>query len=209
MRIAIFGASGGTGRQLVRQALEAGHTVTAVVRDPARLAQSHAALRVSQGNVADTVSVAAAVKDQDAVLSALGTGTSLAHDPVLIHGMKYIIDAMMAAGVRRLIYQSFIGVRESRDAAGWVVRHIARHPLKHQIADHEARERLIVASGLDWTIVRPPTLSNGPLTRRYRGGEEIAAQSLLPRLSRADVAAFMLEQLTDATHVKGKPRVLP
>jgi putative NADH-flavin reductase len=209
MRIVIFGASGGTGRQLVQQALDAGHEVTAFVRDPARITMTHPALHVCQGNVADTRSIVYGVRGQEAALSALGTGSSLAHDAALVHGMSYIIDAMKTHGVRRLIYQSFIGVRESREAAGWVVRHIARHPLKHQIADHEARERLIVASDLDWTIVRPCTLTNGPLTKRYRSGVDIVAASLMPRLSRADVACFMLEQLTDSRYVRGKPRVLP
>lgn len=210
MKILILGASGGTGRELVRQGLAAGHVVTAFVRNPARLAMTHVALRVSQGDVADPGSVVRALEDQDAVLSALGTGKSLGHDEVLIAGFRHIIDAMQAPPrPRRLIYQSFIGVSESRAAAGWVVRYVARHPLKHQIADHEARERMIADSGLDWTIVRPPTLTNGPRTGRYRSGEEVVARSLLPKLSRADVAAFMLEQLMDTRYVRHKPRVLP
>lgn len=85
-----------------------------------------------------------------------------------IEGVRNIIRAMQAHGIRRLIYLSFIGIPESRSSVGVVLRYIAPIPLRHEIADHEAKEALIKASGLDWTIVRPPRLTDGPCTARSR-----------------------------------------
>ena len=127
MRITILGASGGTGRELVKQALAGGHEVTAFVRTPAKLTITHPALLVLQGNVGDASAVSNAVAGRDAVLSCLGVGTPLKHDPVVIAGIRHLVSAMSAMPAsRRLIYQSFIGVRDSRAAAGWLIRNVAR-----------------------------------------------------------------------------------
>ena len=208
-RLLVFGASGGTGREIVSQALERGLQVTAFVRKPARLAVRNASLRIVQGNVADRSCVAAAVADQDAVISALGVGRPLRHDAAVVDGIRNIIQAMHDQDLRRFIYLSFIGVRESRKDAGWMLRYVARWPLSSEIADHEAKEALVRSSQSDWTIVRAPKLTNGPYTGSYRAGERIVARSPLPELSRADVADFMLSQIVDTTYVARIARVLP
>lgn len=208
-RLLVFGASGSTGREIVSQALERGLQVTAFVRDSARLAIRHDSLRIVQGNVADRSSVATAVAGQDAVISALGVGRPLRHDALVVEGIRNIIQAMYDQVARRLIYLSFIGVSESRKDAGWMLRYVARWPLRNEIADHEAKEGLVRSSQLDWTIVRAPKLTNGPYTGTYRVGEGIAAQSLLPELSRADLADFMLSQIVDTTYLGRAPRLLP
>jgi len=153
--------------------------------------------------------VSASVMGHDAVISALGVGTPLKHDPAVITGIQHIVRAMHKAGVQRLIYLSFIGLPTSRVAAGPVLRYVAPIPLQHEIADHVAKEQIICTSPLDWTIVRAPNLTNGPLTSSYRSGETIMANTLLPRLSRADVADFMLGQLGDTQFVRKVVRVLP
>lgn len=209
MQLLVFGASGGTGREIVGQALARGVHVTAFVRDPARLAIQHANLRVVQGDVADTERVALAVEGQDVVLSALGVGTPLKSDPAVIDGVRNVVSVMHSKGVRRLVYLSFIGVSESRADAGWIVKHVAKWPLRHEIADHEIKEELVKSSGLDWTIVRPPKLTNGPRTGQYRTGDDIVAHALLPTLSRADVADFMLRVGIDSSYVGRATRVLP
>ena len=208
MNVLIFGASGQTGRAVVREALARGHSVSAFVRDPARLPDVHPALRLIRGDVGDAAGVARAVPGHDAVVSTLGVGSALTHDPVVIDGVRHILGAMDVAGVRRLIYQSFIGVRESRAAVGFVLRFIAPVPLRHEIADHEAKEALITASGIDWTIVRPPKLTGGPQSRRYRSGEDLTTWKPVPLLSRADVAHFIVGELEAPRFLRKAARLL-
>ena len=209
MKLLVFGASGATGRQLVTQALARGLAVTAFVRDRTKLGIAHPQMTTVQGDVGDYDAVAGAVAGQDAVVSALGVGAPLRHDQVVIDGVRHIVHAMTGMAVRRLVYMSFIGVGDSREDAGFVVRHIAVLPLRHEIRDHEIKEGLVTASDLDWTIVRFPTLTNGQATGVYRIGTDIAARSVLPTLSRADVADCMLRQVTDGMFVRTVLRVQP
>ena len=209
MRILVFGASGATGKLVVQQALAANHDVTAFVRDPAKLTVTHANLRIVQGDVGDAARVNGAVANQDAVISTLGVATPLKHDPVVVRGVRNVITSMQQQGVRRFIYLSFIGVEESRSAAGFVLRHIAQLPLRREIADHESKEALVKESTLDWTIVRAPKLTNAARTGKFRSGVDIVATSMLPTLPRADVADFLVSQASDATFVKKAARLLP
>jgi putative NADH-flavin reductase len=208
MRLLVFGASGKVGQELVRQALVREHSVTAFVRTPGKLKTTHPLLRVIEGDVADDDAVAAAVPGHDAVVSALGVGKPLQHDPDVVSGVQRIIRVMEANGVRRFVYLSFVGVRESRHSVGFILRHIAPIPLRHEIADHEEKEAIIRASTLDWTIVRPPTLTNGARTGTYRDGEQIASWKPVPLLSRADVADFMLQELEHPQYVRQAPRLM-
>jgi putative NADH-flavin reductase len=208
MRLIIFGASGQTGRSLLQQALEQNHSVTGFVRQPGKVVNADSRIRIVEGNVQDYAAVSAAVPNHDAVVSALGVGTPLQHDQAVIEGVRNIIRAMQEHGIRRLIYLSFIGVPESRSSVGVVLRYIAPIPLRHEIADHEAKEALIKASGLDWTIVRPPKLTGGPRTARYRSGENITTWKPLPLLSRADVAHFILQELAAPVYLGRAPRLL-
>jgi len=209
MKVLVLGASGATGREVVRQAIAQDIDVTAFVRDPARLTIAGPMPRVVQGDVGDFAAVAGAVAGQDAVLSTLGVSRPLHADPIVVDGIRHTLRAMEEHGVSRLVYLSFIGVRESRAAAGPLIRHVARFPLRHEIADHETKEALIRASRCEWTIVRAPKLSNGEATGRFREGEDIVAHSFFPVLPRADVAAFMIRQLRDRTYVQRAPRILP
>jgi putative NADH-flavin reductase len=209
MNVLVFGASGGTGRELVKQALAQGHSVTAFVRDPTKFEIKHANLKVVQGEVANYESVARALQNQDAVICALGSSTPLRRDPTLIDGVRHIIKAMEQAGVQRLIYLSFLGIRDGRNQLSFLGKYIvAPLVLRNVVVDHEAKERLIKQSRLKWTIVRPPRLTNGQCTGAYRSGERIVANSMIPTISRADVADFMLKQLTDDTYLHKAPAVM-
>jgi putative NADH-flavin reductase len=208
MNILVFGASGATGHHLVRQALAGGHAVTAFVRDPARLKVAHPALNVMQGDVVDYDLVEQAVKGQDAVLSALGASSPFRFDQAVVAGINNIIKAMEANGVARLIYMSFAGVKESRTRAGFVIKKIAPKILSTEIAGHETRETMIRRSRLAWTIVRPPTLTNGKRHAQFRAGEDICSVGFVVTMSRADVADFMLRQLEDERNIKKAPLVL-
>lgn len=208
MKVLVFGASGKTGREVVRQALARGYAVTAFVRETARLPLAHANLRLVTGEITNQKEVAHVISGQTAVISTLGVGQPLTHDQAVIEGVRAIARAAEHASVERLLYLSFIGVKESRDAAGFVLRRLAATLLRHEVADHEAKEATIVESLVDWTIVRPPMLTNGRLTGSYRVGEEIRARSPLPTMSRADVADFMLRQLTDTAFLRKAVRIL-
>jgi len=208
MKLLVFGASGKTGREVVRQALSRGFDVTAFVRDTARLPLAHANLRLVKGDITDPKAVARAIEGQTGVISTLGVGTPLRHDPVVIQGIRTIARAAEQASVERLVYMSFIGVSESRHAAGFLLKRLATTMLRQEVADHEIKEAAIVESFVDWTIVRAPMLTNGRLTASYRVGEDIRASSPLPLMSRADVADFMLRQLTDQSFIRKAVSIL-
>ncbi|HLF65083.1 MAG TPA: SDR family oxidoreductase [Saprospiraceae bacterium] len=208
MRIVIFGASGKTGQELVRQALEQGHHVTAFVRTPARLNVSHPNLQILQGDVANAESVRNAIKGQDAVLSALGAASPFKYDPIVVEGVRHLVQAMEQENVKRFIYMSFAGVAEKRDGVGFVIKYVAPKLLRTEIAGHTAREHIIRQSSLDWTIVHPTTLTTGPHTQEYKSGENVASKGFVVKIARADVADFMLKQLTDRQYVRKTPRVM-
>ena len=209
MRITVFGSSGATGREIVAQALAAGHHVTAFVRDPAKLTVTAPALSLVQGDVTDASAVARAIIGRDAVFCALGAASPLKLDTAITAGMQHILAAMRDTGVRRLIYLSFIGMRESRDQAGWFVKHVAVRLLANDTAGHEAREAMIKASATDFTIVRAPKLRNGARKGPLRHGQRLVATSPFAMISRADLATFMLGQLTDTTYIRHPVTVMP
>lgn len=208
MKILIFGASGSTGHQLVKQAIGHGYSVTAFVRDPAKLKVRHRHLNLIKGNVINYQVVEAAVKDQDAVVSALGASSPFKFDQAIVDGMANIIKAMETNAIGRLVYMSFAGVKESRHQAGFLIRYIAPKILRTEIAGHEAREKMIKQSSLLWTIVRSPTLSNGQRKSVFRAGEDIQRSGFTVSISRADVANFMLWQLTDSTFLRKAPLIM-
>jgi putative NADH-flavin reductase len=209
MRIVVFGASGATGRQLVGQAQSDGHQVTAFVRDALRLDARSGQLTLVVGDVADAMVVASAVEGQDGVLCALGAATPLRRDRTLVKGVRHIVGAMEQCGVRRLVYLSFLGVRDGRRQLSPVGRYlVAPVLLRNVVADHEAKEQIIRQSSLDWVIVRPPRLTNGARRANYRSGLDIRATSVIPRISRADLAEFMLRQLRENTWVRKAPAVM-
>jgi putative NADH-flavin reductase len=209
MRVVVFGASGATGRELVSQALVQGHRVTAFIRNPSRLDNRTNDVIVVQGDVIDPAAVARAVESQDAVLCALGAATPLRRDQKLVEGVRHIVDAMDRCAVRRLVYLSFLGVAEGRQQLSFLGRFVvAPLLLRNVVADHESKERIIRRSGLDWIIVRPPRLTSGPRGRDYRHGVDIRATATIPRISRADLADFMLRQLVDDRYLRSMPAVM-
>jgi len=201
MKIAVFGANGPTGRQVVSQALDAGHEVTAFVRDPVAFGISRQRLRVVAGDtMRDGACISDAVAGQDAVVSALGRGKRLRAEGLMRASLGSIISAMERHGVRRLIVVSAFGVGESRRDAPLLARIMHRLLLADLFADKEAAEEDLRRSGLDWTIVRPVMLTDGPLTARYRAAERLQLAGI-PRISRADVAHFVVSQLGSADYL--------
>jgi putative NADH-flavin reductase len=205
VNLLIFGATGGTGRALVERALDQGHLVTALARKPTALAMKHGDLTVARGNVLDYGSVEAAVKGKDAVLSALGTKV-LRKNTILSDGTRNIIGAMEKLGVKRFICESSLGVGDSKGQLGFLYNYILIPLfLRNIFADKEVQEKYIQQSRLDWIIVRPAALTNGPRTGVYRSGFGATDRSISGKISRADVADFMLKELTDNTYLRKTP----
>lgn len=208
LNIVVFGASGATGQQLVSQALAAGHIVTAFVRNPEKLTIAHERLRILQGNVKNYTAVENAIQQQQAVISALGVSKTFRHDPAVIQGVQHIVKAMRKYQVKRLVYQSTFGVAECRADFGFFARKVLPVFLHKEFEDHALKESLIRQSNLDFVIVRPVVLTNGPKTGNYRHGEKIVFRSLISTISRADVADFMLRQINGSSYLYKTPRVM-
>lgn len=210
MNLLVFGATGGTGRQIVEQALAQGHAVTAFVRDAGKLGIDHPKLTIRTGDVLNGADVEGAVPGHDAVLSAIGA-PALKTGTVRSTGTRNIVLAMEKAGVRRLICQTSLGYGDSRatlDRTPFYFKYIiVPFFLRKGFADHALQEDHIKRSKLDWTIVRPGTLTDGPRTGAYRHGFESNDRTVKAEVSRADVADFMLKQLADATYLRRTPGV--
>ncbi|MEU9508033.1 NAD(P)H-binding protein [Micromonospora sp. NPDC048170] len=205
MKVTVFGATGGIGRHLVRQALDRGHAVTAVVRNPSRLDVRHARLEVTAVPALDDAGpLCPALRGSEAVLS--GVGPRGRHDgPVATTATRTILSAMDAEGVRRLVAVSAAPVGAVPDGESFLNRRIVLPGisaiLKDLYADLRAMEHAMADSTAEWTVLRPPKLVNKPLTGRYR----TAIGSNVSRgytISRADVAHAMLAAVDDSTTIR-------
>lgn len=196
MRVLVIGATGPTGRQIVSQALEVGHQVTALVRKPAEAALP-AGAKVVQGDVMDSASMAQAASGQEAVVSSLGSKITRKPTTLFSVGTRNLIAAMKVQGVRRFVCITGIGAGDSRGHGGFLYDRIFQPLLLSTIyADKDRQEEIVRASGLAWTLVRPGALTNGAPTGAYRRITEIAG-ARIGKISRADVAGYVLEILSD------------
>lgn len=203
MKILIFGATGSVGRHIVEQGLDRGHAVTAFVRDPTGLDVGRGDFTVVRGDVLEPSSVRGAVRGQEAVLCSIGAGRK---GKVRSEGTRNIVLAMEGEGVRRLVCQTTLGLGESSGNLNFFWKHIMFGLiLREAFADHERQEAYVRESGLDWTIVRPGAFTNGERTGVYRHGFSSTDREISLKISRADVADFMLRQLEDVAYLHGTP----
>lgn len=208
MKILVLGATGLTGGEVVGQALARGHETTAFVRDASRLDPGGRSPAVVEGDVADYGSVERAVEGQEAVVSALGA-PDLKRNPRLTEGIRNVVRAAEGGGVWRLVYESALGAGDSRERVGPLFRYVIGGAiLRNALADHEEKERIVMASRLGWTIVRPAGLTRGPRTGVYRTGLNLRDRFPRDRISRADVADFMLDLLTSDEYLRRTPAIL-
>ena len=199
-RLFLLGATGGTGQHVVSQALEQGRRVTAFVRNPGKLTAGHERLLVVGWSSGDTAEqMADQLRGHDAVISTLGV-PAFKSGGLIERSARLLVPAMERAGVRRLVFTSAFGVLETHELP-FVPRTMQRLLLGEVYADKAAGETIIRSSRLDWTLVYPSMLTTGPRTGSYRVGEQLELRGL-PRLSRADLADFLLTQVDDATNVK-------
>jgi uncharacterized protein YbjT (DUF2867 family) len=219
VRLTIFGATGGTGQRLLERAIAEGLEVTAFVRNPARMKAHHRRLEVVVGDVFDPEAVEGAVAGREAVISVLGS--RLPSNP--LHpgragdpegpgsvGAEHIVAAMKKHCLQRFVCQTAWGVGDSKEdpgIAGYFFMKVIVPPLlRDEYADKEAQERIVRESGLEWVIVRPMILTNGSWTNNYRVSVDLKP-GRRPYISRADVADFLVRQLTDEAFVHKTPAI--
>ncbi len=204
MKLIIFGATGSVGKQLVLQALGMGHQVTAFVRNSTSLADiDHKNLHIIEGNVLEPSAVEEAIKGHEVVFCVLGAGRK---GVVRSYGTRHIIQAMEKLGVKRFICQSTLGAGDSRANLNFFWKRIMfGWLLRAAYLDHEQQEKYVKASKLDWTIVRPAAFTDGPVTGKFKHGFSPQDKSITMKISRADVAMFLLMQLDSMEYLRKTP----
>ncbi|MFP4324132.1 MAG: NAD(P)-dependent oxidoreductase [Anaerolineales bacterium] len=206
MKLAIFGGTGKTGQHLVKQALNAGHAVTALARTPSKLALNNDKLHVVQGDILDANCVAETIQGVDAVLSVLGPSDNKPTFTIS-QGMDHILAAMQQHGVQRLIISAGAGVRDPQDKPGMIdkVASIALNILsKNVAADMKQVVEKVRASDTQWTIVRVPMLTDKPAQGTLKVGY---VGDITPQISREDMAQFMLDQVANETYIRKAPAI--
>ena len=201
MKIIVFGANGGIGSKVVEQALEAGHQVTAVVRRPSSITIQHPQLTVVQGDVLNLDTIQSPMAGQDAVISAIGISKD-APTTVYSGGIANIIRAMQTHKVQRLMCISASGLDPGPLYQKIIAKLFLWRMLKYSYTDLALMEAAVKASNINWTIVRPPRLTDNERLGHYK----IAVNKHLPNgfsLSRADTADYMLKHLNDPQSYHG------
>ena len=207
MNLLILGPTGGTGQQLVRQALEQNHTVTALARTPEKLKLKHAHLTVIKGDALDEDLLNKLVPNKDAILSALGVTKTLKAHGLITKAVGLLVKLMRVHTVRRLILVSAFGAGDSFKQANPIQKFIFRFPLGSRYEDKTRSEEILKKSDLDWTVIYPVLLTNGSHTRHYRIGEKMEMKGMT-MISRADVADFVLRELNDNRFVRKFPIIM-
>lgn len=209
-RITVFGATGGVGRHVVTQALTAGLHVTAYARDPDGLATDNPELTVIQGQLSDQAAVRRAVSGADAVISALGPSLSRkATGMPLVDGTRTIVDAMTAEGVGRYIGMATPSLRDPRDRStlsARIVPIMGRTMFPRAYRELLAMSQLVIDSDLDWTIARFTRPTNAAPTATVRAGF-VGRDKIGAAIPRADIAYFLLDQITDNRFGRAAPAI--
>lgn len=207
MKLLILGATGRTGQELVRQSLDKGYEVHALVRNPAKITMRHPFLTVIHGDVLDKNLLAETIDGKDAVISALGLGRSLKSNDLIFNVAGLLVPAMQEKKVSRLIFLSAFGVGETFPQANWLQKLAFRIPLKNLYDDKARAETIIKNSDLDWTLVYPVVLTDKPAKGNYQVGDSFPMKGF-PKVSRADVAHFMIEEVESNKYVRKCPVIM-
>lgn len=203
MKIIVFGSTGSIGKHVLEQALNEGHEVTAFARNIDKINLTHQNLHIVSGDVMSANSVASTMPGHDAVVCVLGAGRK---GEVRAQGTQNIIRAMQTHNISRLVCQSTLGAGDSWNNLNFFWKFIMFGMLlRPAYADHQLQEKYVKNSGLDWTLVRPGAFTNGELTRRYRHGFSTDDTSTKLKISRSDVADFLLRQLFDKSYMHKTP----
>ncbi|WP_338838396.1 NAD(P)-binding oxidoreductase [Kurthia gibsonii] len=198
MKIIVFGATGGVGRHVVNQALQAGYEVTAFVRDLTKLQIENDHLHVVRGDATNAEEVSAAIAGHDAVISCLGSNKMVAKSTQLEEMTQHIVAGMEAHHVKRIVYTASAGINNELPGVGGKM---VMKMLQNVLTDHRHAVDLIQAhKDLQYTIVRPLGLTNDDYTGEYREAKEGVPENAR-NIPRADVAHFILKALGDNTYI--------
>lgn len=207
MKITILGPTGATGRQLVTQALAAGHEVVAFTRRATAI-QPQPRLGVISGSTQDANALERAIAGSDAVLCALGGRPWRRTERVCSTAARHVVPLMQAHGVRRIVAMSTFGAAETRAHVGWIARNVLFGlVLRSEVEDKEAMEEILSTSNLAWTVVRVGLLTDDPPRGVWRAADDGSIRGM-GKISRADVAAFMLAQLGSESWVRRMPALM-
>lgn len=205
MRVLIIGATRGIGAELLPLSLEAGHEITVLARDPAKIQTSHTNLTILKGNILNSATVTSAVYGQDVICITIGVPITFKPVTVFSEGTVEVVKAMEAHHVRRLICVTGIGAGNSKGHGGFLYDRIFKPLLLKTIyADKDVQEQYIQESGLEWVIARPAGLTNGPRTGNYRVITELEG-IVAKRISRADVADFIVKEIHEKKYTGRTP----
>lgn len=205
MKLLVIGATRGIGEELVKQALAAGHQVRVMARTPEKVALEHKNLEVVAGDVLDPGAVVSALEGQEAVVLSIGLKMAWSEVSLFSEGTRILINAMEKAAIKRLLVVTGLGAGDSLNHGGFLYDKVF-YPLmlKHMYRDKDRQEMLIRNSGLDWVIVRPGMLTNGDKTGSYRAITDLTGVQG-GKISRADVAHFLLTQAESDQYLKQMP----
>ena len=204
MKIIVFGATGGTGREIVAQALRAGHEVTAFTRNPSAF-EPRPGLTIVSGRTEEQSAVEQAIAGSEAVLCALGGRPWRPREQVCSTAMRNIAPSMVKHDVRRIVAMSTFGAGDTRPQVGWLARNLFFGlVLRSEVADKEAMEPQLASSDLQWTVVRVGLLTDGPARGVWRAADDGSIRGM-GKIARADVANFMLAQLESEDWLRRKP----
>ena len=206
MNVAIFGATGRTGRAVLDEALNRGHHVVALTRSPDKLKVDDENLEVVAGNVLDPKAVEKVIHGQDAVISVLGAG--MGRTTLRTEGTRQIVRAMERAGVKRLVSQSVFGLGDSASTLPLYWKALVKPLiLRNAYRDHAGQEAAIAASDLDWTITRPVSLRDWDPSGHYQHGPAAAMSDITLKIGLADLARFTLDQLESDQYLREMPGI--
>jgi putative NADH-flavin reductase len=201
MKILILGATGPTGRHVIDCSLTCGDSVTVLARNPAALGDLSERLTVIQGDATSEGDVSGAMRGCDAVIATLGRGNSLVAHELFSRAATAALGAARQQGVSRLVWMSSFGVGDTFASANALQKFLFRTLMRGIYADKAIADSAIRASDLEWTIVYPSALTNGPAKATYRVAERIEMKGM-PRISRADVASFMHQMAHDREWIR-------
>ncbi len=207
MNLAVFGATGKVGRVLTARALEAGHTITALLRDPAKLEITHARLKIIQGDATVAADVSAVVQGQDAVLNALGPSKTSPKNILEINTM-HLIAAMHKYGLKRLVAVGGAGMRtpqDSQDFGTQLIGFLISKLIADAVADKRRQYDLLRQNSLEFVILRAPVITGGPPKGAYRIG--YPPMGFGAQITTADLSDAMLEMLVKDTYLGQAPAI--
>ncbi|MCD6065487.1 MAG: NAD-dependent epimerase/dehydratase [Bacteroidetes bacterium] len=195
MKVLLFGATGPTGKLILDNLLQENHEVTCFVRNPDKLTMKHQLLTIVKGSILDQAAIEPALKNQDIVVSALGKKPTIT-DTSMSGATEKIVRAMEKTGTKRIILISTLGIKETKGMMGLFFTYALQSVLlKNNFAEKARQEDILAKSTIDWMAVRPSVLTNGTKTGNYKTGFQ-PGEKINPKLSRADLADFIVKNIT-------------